>query len=331
MESNCKPLLDVSDLSIEFKTLSGSNLVVNEISFSLSENECLGIVGESGSGKSVTSLAIMGLLPSRNTKVNGKVLFKGTDLLSMTERELQKIRGNEISMIFQEPMSSLNPLQTVGKQIMETLIYHKGMCRKDAYQKAIDLMRSTGIPAPEDRVNQYPFQMSGGMCQRVMIAMALACDPLLLIADEPTTALDVTIQAQILKLMKSLRSKQGMSIIMITHDLGIVADICEKVIVVYLGRVVEAAKVRDLFTNPLHPYTKGLIQALPKLGQSDEPLIPIEGTVPAPDEIPEGCPFNPRCPHAFKKCYSELPPDIQLDGRSVRCWLYADEDSVDAE
>ncbi len=315
-------LLSVQELSVEFKTLAGTVQAVNKISFNLNENETLGIVGESGSGKSVTSLAIMGLLPSRNILTSGSVFFEGNDLLGMREKDFQKIRGNKISMIFQEPMSSLNPLYPVGKQIAETLVFHKKMAKSEAFHKAVELMRSTGIPAPEERAKQYPFQMSGGMCQRAMIAMALACDPKLLIADEPTTALDVTIQAQILKLLKDLKAHKGMSIIMITHDLGIVSDICDKVIVVYLGQIVEAASVRELFSQPLHPYTKGLIEALPRLGDSDKRLTAIEGSVPSPEEIPLGCAFHPRCKETCDRCRKETPPEFYKNNHMVRCWLY---------
>lgn len=323
-QSAGEPLLQITDLNITFTTLNGPVHAVNGIGFSLAENESLGIVGESGSGKSVTSLAVLGLLPSRNTSVAGSIRFSGQELLTMPDRELRHIRGNNISMIFQEPMSALNPLYPVGKQIMETLVFHKKMPKAQARDAAEELLRQTGVPAPEQRLRQYPFQMSGGMCQRAMIAMALACGPQLLIADEPTTALDVTIQAQILKLMKELRRRQGMSIIMITHDLGIVADICQRVLVMYLGRIVEAAEVRQLFAEPLHPYTRGLIKALPRLGYSDEPLTAIEGAAPGPGQMPSGCPFHPRCPQAQQRCREEVPPELHLQQRMVRCWLYAE-------
>ena len=314
-------LLDIQHLNIRFINGTQEAEVISDLSLSLGRRETLGIVGESGSGKSVTSLAIMRLLPSATTRIGGKILFDGQDLLSLPEGKMQDIRGNKIAMIFQEPMTSLNPIHTVGKQIAESVVLHSKATKKEAMARALELLELCGIPDPQQRIKEYPHQLSGGMRQRVMIAIALACNPELLIADEPTTALDVTIQAQILELMKAIKKDRDMSIIMITHDLGIVYDFCDRVVVVYTGEIVESAPVRQLFDEPLHPYTEGLIGALPRLGQSTERLEAIEGMVPDAGDMPKGCHFHPRCKYATDRCRMEHPPLVTLpDGRQVRCF-----------
>ena len=317
-----KPLLEVKELNVSFKTGKDVIKVVSDLSLSVNEGERLGIVGESGSGKSVTSLAIMQLLPANTETVTGEILFNGENLLEAGDTKMQSIRGNHISMIFQEPMTSLNPIHTCGKQIAESVLLHSNATKKEAYARALELLKLCGIPAPEQRMKEYPHQLSGGMRQRIMIAIALACDPELLIADEPTTALDVTIQAQILELMKKLGDDRKLATIMITHDLGIVYDFCDRVIVVYTGEVVEAAPVHELFDNPQHPYTKGLIAALPQLGTSVERLEAVEGMVPDAKDMPSGCHFAPRCKYATDRCIDEHPGLVTTaNGRQVRCFL----------
>ena len=317
-----KPLLEVKELNVSFKTGKDVIKVVSDLSLSVNEGERLGIVGESGSGKSVTSLAIMQLLPANTETVTGEILFNGENLLEAGDTKMQSIRGNHISMIFQEPMTSLNPIHTCGKQIAESVLLHSNATKKEAYDRALELLKLCGIPAPEQRMKEYPHQLSGGMRQRIMIAIALACDPELLIADEPTTALDVTIQAQILELMKKLGDDRKLATIMITHDLGIVYDFCDRVIVVYTGEVVEAAPVHELFDNPQHPYTKGLIAALPQLGTSVERLEAVEGMVPDAKDMPSGCHFAPRCKYATDRCVDEHPGLVTTaTGRQVRCFL----------
>nr|WP_242960565.1 MULTISPECIES: ABC transporter ATP-binding protein [unclassified Flavonifractor] len=308
-------------LNIRFVNGGKETEVVSDLSLSLDRRETLGIVGESGSGKSVTSLSIMRLHPDETTRIKGAIRFEDKDLLALSEREMQDIRGNKIAMIFQEPMTSLNPIHTVGKQIAESVLLHSKATKKEAMARARQLLELCGIPDPDQRMKEYPHQLSGGMRQRVMIAIALACDPELLIADEPTTALDVTIQAQILELMKAIKKDRDMSIIMITHDLGIVYDFCDRVVVMYTGEVVESAPVKELFAAPLHPYTEGLIGALPRLGQPTERLSAIEGMVPDAGDMPQGCHFHPRCPYATERCRAEHPPLTTLpDGRQVRCF-----------
>ena len=320
-------LLEIKHLNVVFSNGGRSVEAISDLSLSLGRRETLGIVGESGSGKSVTSLATMRLLPKATAHVKGQILFEGRDLLQLPEREMQQIRGNKIAMIFQEPMTSLNPIHPVGKQIAESVLLHSKATKKEAMARALQLLELCGIPDPEQRMKEYPHQLSGGMRQRVMIAMALACDPELLIADEPTTALDVTIQAQILQLMKDLKKDRDMSIIMITHDLGIVYDFCDRVVVVYTGEVVESAPVKALFQEPLHPYTEGLIGALPRLGRPTERLEAIEGMVPDAGEMPQGCHFHPRCKYATDRCRREHPPLTTLpDGRQVRCFRGEDRD-----
>lgn len=318
------PVLEVRELSINFHTSQGIVSAVKNCSFTINSGETVCIVGESGSGKSVTSLGIMGLLPQPTGKADhGEILFEGTDLLKKDKKEMRILRGNDISMIFQEPMTSLNPVYTVGDQIAESLRFHKKLSKKNSLEKAVDLLRLVGIPSPEQRVHEYPHQLSGGMRQRVMIAMALACTPKLLIADEPTTALDVTIQAQVLELMKDLKDKLGMSILFITHDLGVVADIADRVVVMYAGVVVEEASVWEIFSKPFHPYTLGLLGAMPSVDSKGNRLKTIEGVLPNPAKLPDGCRFHPRCKFASELCRNEEPSLETLDGeRKVACWHY---------
>lgn len=326
--SQAETILEIKDLCVEFQTTEGIVKAVDHLSYTLHKGEKLGIVGESGSGKSVSSLGMMQLIPNPPGKITGgEILYKGQDLVKASEKEMQKIRGNEISMIFQEPMTSLNPIIKCGKQIAESLKLHRGMKKKEALEEAIRMMQAVGIANPEVRAHEYPHQMSGGMRQRVMIAMALACKPQILIADEPTTALDVTIQAQILDLIRELNESMETSVVFITHDLGVVSELCDTVIVMYTGHIVEQAPVRELFESPKHPYTVGLLNAIPKITKERNPLQTIEGMVPNPTERIEGCSFSPRCPHATERCKKENPPVITLsETRTVRCWRYADEE-----
>ena len=319
-------LLEVKDLETEFKVKRGTVKAVNGVSFEVDKGEILAVVGESGSGKSVTSLSVMGLIRDPGRVAGGEILFGGENLLKKKTKEMQAIRGDKISMIFQEPMTSLNPVYRVKDQIMETILTHTTMSKKEALARAIEMLDLVGIPAPEQRVNDYPHQMSGGMRQRVMIAMALACDPELLIADEPTTALDVTIQAQILDLINRLREKLGMAVLLITHDLGVVAETADKVVVMYCGRVVEQATVEQLFTKPLHPYTQGLLDSIPKMDEDKERLYMIKGIVPDPIHLPKGCSFADRCDKCMEKCKEHMPKLARTeDGRKVRCFLISDE------
>ncbi len=321
------PLLEVKDLQTYFYTERGIAKAVDRVSFSLSEGQALGIVGESGCGKTVTAQSIMRLIPSPPGEiVNGRILFEGVDLLSLSDEEMNAIRGNRISMIFQEPMTALNPVFRVGDQIVEVIVRHRKVRKQEALERTVELLRKVGIPSPEVRIMDYPHQMSGGMRQRVMIAMAIACDPQLIIADEPTTALDVTIQAQILQLLQHLRESTRTSILLITHDLGVVAEITERVLVMYAGRILEEAGVKDLFDNPLHPYTQGLMQSIPgRIVHKDKKrLDAIPGVVPSLLDLPAGCKFNTRCPHAFDRCFHDPEPGLLLpkNGHPVRCWLY---------
>lgn len=317
-------LLEVDGLTTTFRTKAGEVKAVDGVSFNVRKGETLGIVGESGSGKSVSSLSIMQLIPNPPGKIiAGQVLFDKQDLLKMPPAAMRKIRGQSISMIFQEPMTSLNPVLTVGYQISEVIRLHMGLSKKDALDRAVRMLKLVGIPSPERRVHEYPHMLSGGMRQRVMIAMALSCNPKLLIADEPTTALDVTIQAQILELMRKLRHDIGMSIILITHDLGVVAEMCDRVAVMYAGRILEEALVNHLFEDPLHPYTQGLLRSIPRIGDTRVKLHVIEGTVPNLHSLPLGCRFAPRCSRAFDVCIKELPElKLMPDGRRVACWLF---------
>ncbi|HEX6836994.1 MAG TPA: ABC transporter ATP-binding protein [Polyangia bacterium] len=314
------PLLDVRELVTRFETDSGDFRAVDGVSFTVPAGSTVGVVGESGSGKSVTALSILRLVrdpPGR--VVGGKVLFRGRDLLALSEREMQKVRGGEIAMIFQEPMTSLNPVMTTGAQVAEPLVIHRGKSKKEALAEAAALFRLVGIADPERRIHDYTHQLSGGMRQRVMIAMALACRPALIIADEPTTALDVTIQAQILELLARLRRELGMALLLITHDLGVVAETCDEVVVLYAGHVVERARARELFARPRHPYTAGLIRSRTPKG-ADRHLVAIPGIVPRLDQLPRGCRFADRCDRVQQKCREEMPAlDVVEPGRLARC------------
>ncbi|GGK29492.1 peptide ABC transporter ATP-binding protein [Caldalkalibacillus thermarum] len=317
-------LLEVKDLRTTFITENGPVTAVDGVTFHVHAGETLGIVGESGCGKSVTAESIMRLLNEQTTKYDGEINYRGRNLLALSKDEIRKIRGNEISMIFQDPMTSLNPVYTIGNQIAESIMIHQKLNKEQAYRKAVEMLKLTGIPSPEKRVHEYPHQLSGGMRQRVMIAMALSCHPSLLIADEPTTALDVTIQAQILDVINDLKKELNMGVIMITHDLGVVAEICTRVVVMYLGQVIEEADVESLFFRPLHPYTKGLLKSVPQLdGDRTKKLHVIKGIVPSLQNIPQGCRFAPRCEYADDLCHQK-PPELEaVDSRQkVRCWHY---------
>lgn len=321
-------LLEVNNLSTVFKMKRGTVKAVNDISFNCNDGEILAIVGESGSGKSVTSLSIMQLLAENAEIAEGEILYKGENLLKKSPAEMRAIRGNQISMIFQEPMTSLNPVLRIGEQLTESIRLHMKLDKKAALARAVEMLELVGIPSPEQRVKDYPHQMSGGMRQRVMIAMALACNPELLIADEPTTALDVTIQAQILDLIYKLRQKLGMAVLLITHDLGVVAEAADRVIVMYCGKVVEEAKVDALFEKPLHPYTEGLLASIPRADEDRERLYMIEGMVPNPMNMPSGCSFSDRCSKCMKICKTKEPEMIVDGERKVRCHLYTKEQEV---
>ena len=315
------PLLRVEGLRVAFDTPRGRALAVDGVDFVLGRGETLCIVGESGCGKSVTALSIMGLVPSPPATVSGRIAFEGRDLVGLSRRALADLRGDRLAMIFQEPMTSLNPAFTVGAQLAEVLVRHRGASPATARQAAVDMLRRVRIPAPERRVDEHPHRMSGGMRQRVMIAMALLCEPALLIADEPTTALDVTIQAQVLALMRGLRDETGTSIVLITHDLGVVAEMADRVVVMYAGQVVEQAPVDALFEMPQHPYTVGLMGAIPSIDAPRARLAAIDGMVPAATAMPAGCRFAPRCPFADARCRAEPPPLLEVrPGHASRCW-----------
>jgi len=312
-------LLEVADLRTEFMTDRGVIRAVDGVSLSVRQGETLGIVGESGCGKSITSLSIMQLLPKRIGRVaSGEVRFQGKDMLKLSGREIRKIRGNRMAMIFQEPMTSLNPVFKIGKQISESARYHLKLGKREAWKRSVDMLRKVGIPRPEKIADQYPHQLSGGMRQRVMIAMAMVCNPQLLIADEPTTALDVTIQAQILDLMRELQQTENMAIVMITHDLGVVAEMCDRVMVMYAGQVVEETDVKTLFSDPKHPYTRGLLASLPQLAGDQDRLSSIPGQVPNPAQMPVGCRFAPRCPVREERC-ERVQPELLETGPGHRC------------
>lgn len=321
-------LLEIKDEKLSFFTPAGEVKALNGVSFSMNEGEVLGIVGESGSGKSVTAYSIMGLTAYPGKLIGGTIYFNGHQIEKMSEKEMRKIRGNEVSIIFQDPMTSLNPVYTIGNQITEVIRLHTGKSKKEAYDRAKELLELVGINEPTKRLKQYPHELSGGMRQRVMIAIALACEPKLLIADEPTTALDVTIQAQILELMQELRQKLGMSIIMITHDLGVVASMCERIAVMYAGHIVEYGTADEIFYEPKHEYTKGLINSIPKLSaQEIERLVPIEGQPVDLLNPSAGCPFAPRCANCMKICLREMPPKTELsDTHYSHCWLLQKEE-----
>jgi oligopeptide transport system ATP-binding protein len=318
-----KPILEIRNLKTWFSSERGDVRSVDGISLHVDEGETLGIVGESGCGKSVTSLSVMRLIPTPPGRyVDGEILFEGRNLLTLGKSEMRALRGNSLSMIYQEPMTSLNPVFTVGDQIAEAVHEHMKLSHGQAHARAVEMLRLVNIPEPERRANEFPHQLSGGMRQRVMIAMALACNPKLLIADEPTTALDVTIQAQILELLRRLRKEIGMSIMLITHDLGVVAEMCDRVVVMYSGKIVETAEVRPLFAHPLHPYTEGLLASIPRLDEDVEELHAIEGSVPSPTDRPPGCAFAARCQYAFARCREEEPPlETVAPGRQAACFL----------
>lgn len=319
-----KELLEIKNLNTYFYTQAGTVKAVNDVSFKINEGETVCVVGESGCGKSVTAMSILRLVPNPPGKiVSGEIMYKGKDLVKLSEGELRDVRGNEISVIFQEPMTSLNPVFTIGYQISESLMLHKNISKEEAKKAAIETLKLVGIPRAESIFESYPHELSGGMRQRAMIAMAISCDPKLLIADEPTTALDVTIQAQILDIMRDLKSKIGTSIMMITHDLGVVAEMADYVVVMYAGKVVEEAPVLELFKNPLHPYTIGLLKSKPSINDKVDRLYSIRGQVPNPVNMPENCYFCERCDNAKDKCHEKQPHLVQVnDIHKVACWLY---------
>ncbi|WP_102273695.1 ABC transporter ATP-binding protein [Cytobacillus massiliigabonensis] len=326
-------LLEIDNLKTYFFVDNGQVPAVNGVDLFINEGETLGIVGESGCGKSVTSLSVMGLLAHTPGRVvDGSIRFKERNLLSLSEKEMREVRGNEIAMIFQEPMTSLNPVYTIGEQIAEAVKLHLKYDKKKAAEHVIKMLKLVGIPRAEEIINEYPHQLSGGMRQRIMIAMAMSCDPTLLIADEPTTALDVTIQAQILELMKKLKEEKGTAIMLITHDLGVVAEMCDRVVVMYAGKVVEEAEVIEIFENPKHPYTQGLLNSIPKLGQKMNRLDSIPGNVPTPANMPAGCKFAPRCSSVMEVCKEADPELIQMEqGHKCRCFLYQHEMAREAK
>ncbi|MEA3358151.1 MAG: ABC transporter ATP-binding protein [Thermodesulfobacteriota bacterium] len=328
--NNDSNLLKVDNLKTYFYTFEGTAKAVDDVSFFIDKGETLGLVGESGCGKSVTAQSVMRLIPEPPGKiVQGTINFDNTNLLDLTMKQMREIRGNRISMIFQEPMTSLNPVFTIGNQISEMFILHKKLNKKESWERAIEALKAVQIPAPEKIVHEYPHQLSGGMRQRAMIAMALSCDPEILIADEPTTALDVTIQAQILDLMMQLKESFNAAIMLITHDLGVIAEIAQRIVVMYAGKVVEEGKTKDIFEDPKHPYTKGLLNSIPKLGERSSKgrhkLEEIKGIVPSLYELTSGCSFSPRCPEALPICREHSPKLINADqSRKVSCWLYSD-------
>lgn len=315
-------LLSVENLQVQFHTKKGLNTAVDGVGFTIEKGRILGIVGESGCGKSVTSMSILQLLGTNAVISGGSIKLDGRELIGLSEKEMCGIRGNDIAMIFQDPMTALNPTLTIGRQLMEPLMRHQGCSRNEAFRKAVEMLDRVGIAAPEKRMKEYPHQLSGGMRQRVMIAMAVSCAPRLLIADEPTTALDVTIQAQILELMCELREKMGTAIMLITHDMGVVAETADDVLVLYAGKVVEYGSSEEIFEHPKHPYTRGLLNSIPKLDEDVEMLNTIEGTVPAPGQMPDGCRFAPRCPYASERCRKEKPGIYDAGMSKVSCFQY---------
>ncbi len=324
------PLLELEGLATSFFTQRGEVQAVRGVSLQISPGKILGIVGESGSGKSITCMSILRLLKSSGKIIGGKAMFEGTDLFTLKEEEMRQLRGNDIAVIFQDPMTSLNPTMSVGDQVMETILRHKNVSKAEARARTIELFELVRIPSPESRLNSYPHEFSGGMRQRVMIAIALSCDPKLLIADEPTTALDVTIQRQILTLIKDIQARMDMAVILITHDLGVIAEVTDRVLVMYGGLVMEEGRVNDIFANPRHPYTQGLMASIPDMsGKRQARLQPIPGSPPDMNAPPTGCPFSPRCEHVRVQCSQELPPlygredaNYLVEGQSVRCWLH---------
>jgi peptide/nickel transport system ATP-binding protein len=316
------PLLEVKDLSVHFPTADGLVKAVDGVSFSILPGETLGVVGESGSGKSVSFLTVMGLIDRKAAKVEGEIIFQGQDLLKLPKDELRAIRGDKIGMIFQDPMTSLHPFYKIGDQIAEAVLAHKDVSKREAHELAVELLRRVNIPKPVDRANQYPHEFSGGMRQRAMIAMALALNPDLLIADEPTTALDVTVQAQILDLIDRLKQEFNAAVVLITHDLGVVAEHCDQIQVMYAGRIMEQGTAEAIYYEPLNPYTWGLLQSIPRLDTEMDRLNPIRGAPPSLIQVPKGCPFHPRCPYAFDPCDKEIPPLLPVDGHhATACHL----------
>lgn len=316
-------LLQVDGLEVTMPTDEGDINLVNKVSFNLETGKVLGVVGESGCGKSLTALSIMGLLPLKLKVRSGDIKLRDKNIMEMSSNQRRKLRGKEMAMIFQEPMTSLNPVYKIGYQIVELIRNHESISKNEAYKHALTMLELVGIPRPHEVLYEYPHQLSGGMRQRVMIAMTLSCYPQLLIADEPTTALDVTIQAQILELMQSLKEKMNMSIMLITHDLGVVAEMCDDVVVMYAGEVVERSTVEELFEKPKHPYTRGLLKSVPKIDENQDKLSSIPGTVPAPVDMPIGCRFADRCPYVFDQCLTHSPQEVPVnDQSSTKCWLY---------
>lgn len=328
-----KNLLEIKNLQTSFNTEGGKVRAVDDVSFTIQAGEVVGLVGESGCGKTAVSLSILQLLPTPPASIDGgQILFDGQNLLELSREKVRKIRGNEIAMIFQEPMTSLNPVYTIGNQLSESIRLHQGLSPRHARAKSIEMLKLVGIPRPEEVIDEYPHRFSGGMRQRAMIAMALSCNPKLLIADEPTTALDVTIQAQILELMRELKDRINTAILFITHDLGVIAEMADKVVVMYSGKVVEQADVKTLFREPQHPYTQGLINSRPGIDQSSRRLRFIPGNVPNPLDMPGGCPFYPRCPYAMDMCSREMPARKELaHGHAVRCWKHESVTGADAQ
>ena len=317
------PLLELSDLRTFFFTDQGVARAVDGVSFRIEEGETVGLVGESGCGKTVTSLSVLRLVPEPPGRIleGSSIRFRGEELATAPEKRMRRLRGNDVSMIFQEPMTSLNPVFTVGEQIAETLRLHRGLSRREARERGVEALREVGIPEPAARYDEYPHQLSGGMRQRVMIAMALATGPALLIADEPTTALDVTIQAQILDLLADLQARRGMGVLLVTHDLGVVAEVCDRVVVMYAGQVVEQGTVEEIFAAPRHPYTEGLLASLPRVDDRGARLRPIPGVVPPPHAWPPACRFADRCPYAWSRCLTDPPPLLGPEAHPARCWL----------
>ncbi len=323
--------LSIKNLTVEYLTTEGTVHAVNDVSFSIKEGETLGLVGETGAGKTSIALSILKLIPDPPGKIqSGEILLEGRDVLNMKPRELREMRGGKVSMIFQDPMTSLNPVLTVGEQIAENIRYHSGCSKAESREKTIEMLGRVGIP--HERMDEYPYQFSGGMRQRVVIAIALACYPKLLIADEPTSALDVTIQAQVLDLIRQLKEELNTSVLLITHDLGVVAETCDKVAVMYAGEIVEYGTLRQVFKNTMHPYTKGLFDSLPSLDKDTDRLKPIEGMMPDPTDLPQGCSFMPRCPYATEKCRTKAPGNTEAEaGHLVRCWLLTDNEVTNIE
>ena len=320
-------LIEVKKLVTQFSGKNGTVTAVDGVSFNIKKGETLGIVGESGCGKSVTSMSILRVIPPQSGNIaSGEILFGGKDLTKLSDKEIRQIRGNEIAMIFQDSMTGLNPVMTIGKQLVETITAHSKMDKKEAWERAREMLMKVGIPSPAQRLKEYPHQLSGGMRQRVMIAMALSCNAALFIADEPTTALDVTIQAQILELMRELKEKENKSIMLITHDMGVVAEMADDVMVMYAGKEMEYGDVKSIFKHPLHPYTQGLLKSIPRLDQdSSERLFNIPGSVPDLSEMPKGCRFCTRCTEACSKCFDQEPGLYEIGEQKVRCWKYAPE------